>query len=86
MITNGNQIRAARALIGWTRRDLADAANLHPQAVSYWERSPVIPPVLHSGRRNREPHACQLIREAFGQRGVQFINEPHTGVCVVPDR
>ena len=33
----GSQIRAARALLGWRREDLATAANLHPNAVSYWE-------------------------------------------------
>ena len=39
MIVTGNQIRAARALLGWKRRDLA----LHPNAVAYWERREHIP-------------------------------------------
>ena len=38
MIMSGNQIRAARALIGWRRDELAAAAGLHPNAVKYYER------------------------------------------------
>jgi len=37
-IVSGAQVRAARAMLGWRRRDLAAAAGLHPNAVAYWER------------------------------------------------
>lgn len=37
MIKTGAQIKAARAMLGLRREDLARAASLHPNAVQYWE-------------------------------------------------
>lgn len=81
--TTGAQIRAARALLGWHRRDLADASGLHPNAVAYWERAEVIPPPLPSGRWNREPHACKQMRAALESMGVILVAAPSPGVCLV---
>ena len=58
-IVRGCQIKAARALLGWSREQLATAANLHPNTVTYWEETPVIRTSRH------EPHACTKIREPF---------------------
>lgn len=84
MITCGNQIRAARALIGWKRVDLAGRARLHPNAVAYWERAQQIPPPLRSGRPNSEPVGCRNIRQAFEAAGVRFTDIPAPGVSIVP--
>jgi hypothetical protein len=76
-IVAGAQIRAARALLGWRRKDLSAAAHLHPNAVGYWERRDVIPAGGFS-----EPHACARMREALERVGVQFIAEPGPGVVL----
>ncbi len=35
----GNQIRAARSLIGWQQQQLADAAGLHPGVMNRMEKA-----------------------------------------------
>ena len=67
MFVTGRQIRAARALLGWTRADLAEAAGLHPNSVAYWENTTEIPT-----RPSQEPHACRLIRKALRAVGLQI--------------
>jgi len=39
MAITGLQIHAARALAGWSRRELAAHADLSPETVAVWERS-----------------------------------------------
>ena len=75
MIAMGAQIRAGRALLSWTRRDLALAARLHRNAIAYWERRTRIPV-----GQFREPHACRRMREAFEHAGVIVFIEPAPGV------
>jgi hypothetical protein len=75
-IVTGAQIRAARALLSWRRKDLSTAANLHPNAVGYWERHNVIPVDIG------EPHACKRMREALERVGVRFIEEPGPGAAL----
>jgi DNA-binding XRE family transcriptional regulator len=75
MIVTGSQIRAARALLGWTRQDLAKAAGLHKNTVQYWETSVAIPAGAH-----REPVACRDIREALRHAGVDVFSQPYAGV------
>ena len=70
----GSQIRAARALLGWRREDLATAAQLHPNAVSYWEKRAKLP-------TRHEPEACKKMRDAFSCAGVITVNTPAPGVC-----
>ena len=59
MIVTGTQIRAARALVGLRRTDLAKAAGLHANAVSYWERH------VHIPSAQREPVGVRRMREAL---------------------
>ena len=73
MFVTGRQIRAARALLGWTRADLAEAAGLHPNSVAYWENAAEIPT-----RPSQEPHACRLIRKALRAAGLQISKAPPT--------
>jgi transcriptional regulator with XRE-family HTH domain len=75
-IVAGAQIRAARALLGWRRKDLSAAAKLHPNAVGYWEKRRAIPAGAF-----REPHACKRMREALERAGVQFVTDPGRGVA-----
>ena len=37
MIASGAQVRAARALLGWSQADLAEAAGLNIDSVRHWE-------------------------------------------------
>ena len=76
-IVMGCQIKAARALLGWSRKQLATAANLHVNSISYWEEAPVI----RTGRR--EPHACARIRQAFHHAAVEFVGHAKPGVRLV---
>lgn len=80
MITTGSQIRAGRALLGWTQNDLAIAAKLHKNAVAFWERKDRIPAEIC-----REPHACERIRKALERAGVETVSRPTPGVRLCRD-
>ena len=66
---------AARALLGWSRADLANAAGLHANSVRYWEAMSVIPTGGH-----REPVACRHMRAALSAAGVTIMGGNKTGV------
>jgi transcriptional regulator with XRE-family HTH domain len=68
MIRTGAQIRAARAMLGLRREDLATAAGLHPNAVKYWEARDVPPSYL--------PYA---IERALTMLGVIAFADPSPG-------
>lgn len=64
MVTNGKQIKAARALLGWPQSRLADAASLHVNSVKYWESR---------GQGGRSEVGLKSIRAALEGAGVQFV-------------
>ena len=68
MIARGAQIRAARALLNWTRPQLAQASGLHRNAVRYWEQCADIPM-----DRFRVPSAVKQIEETLRREGVQLF-------------
>lgn len=72
MIRTGRQIKAARAMLGLRRADLARAAQLHPNAVKYWEAREIPP--------GRPPHAVEHIERALLSLGVSAFAEPAPGV------
>mgnify|MGYP003380801828 CR=1 FL=1 len=72
MILTGAQIRAARALIGITRSELAYQARLHPNAVKYWEVRDTIP--------RYQPYAVGRIERCLERLGVVAFADPHPGV------
>lgn len=79
MLTTGTQIKAARALVGWSQSDLADAAGLHENAVAYWEAKASIKySRFHSGSGS-----SRIVR-TLASAGVTFIAEPGPGVCLGP--
>lgn len=64
MIETGKQIRAARALVGWSQDALAMAAGLHCNSVKHWEGRKAI----NGG------HAVEAIRGTLEGQGVRFMD------------
>ncbi len=75
MIVTGAQIRAGRALLGWSRDDLARAAELHGNAIAYWERKG---PQAQTGASRS--FAIHHIARALMAAGVEFFSAPTPGV------
>ena len=73
-IVMGNQIKAARSLLGWTQHELANAARVHPNAVAYWGQAVAIPTGRH------QPHACRKIAQALHRSGVEFVGHAKPSV------
>ena len=73
MIATGRQIAAARALLGWSQDELADASGLHVNSIAYWERHVAIPTY-------RAPVACERIAGALRDAGVETFLNPAPGV------
>lgn len=65
MIVSGDQLRAARAKLGWSQTDLGRVAGLHRNAVGYWERHESI-------RCQNSNGAVVRMREAFERAGIRF--------------
>lgn len=59
------QCRAARQLLNWRAQDLADASGVSVRAVSDFE----------TGQRAFRPASMQLVVEAFGDAGIDFLPE-----------
>jgi len=78
MITTGRQIAAARALLGWSQDELADAAAMHVNSVAYWERHAIIATEYY-----KVPVACRRIRKALFTAGVETFVDPSPGVRMV---
>lgn len=67
MVTSA-QVRAARGLLGWTVRDLAEKASVHRNTVTRIEND-----ITNGG------HALSAIRSAFEIAGIIFIDENGEG-------
>lgn len=65
-------IRAGRALIGWSIRDLAKAAGVHPNSVSSFEND-----------RTTDPFKLANMKAALEAAGVEFIYGDRPGVRLV---
>lgn len=61
MVTSA-QIRAARGLLNWTVRDLAEAAGVHRNTITRVEND-----------KNEPGHAVTAIRNALEAAGVVFV-------------
>ncbi len=68
----GQQIRAARALLGWEQRQLAEAAGVSVETVSRLERT--VGPV------STYAATLEAIRKALEDAGIEFISEGGPGV------
>jgi len=59
------QVRMARAALGWSVRDLADATGLHRNTISN----------IEVGRYSGDPESLDNIESALRKAGVEFIPE-----------
>ena len=77
MIT-GSQIRAARALLGWSQQDLADKAVLSETAVLK----------LETERADTRTSTIVKVRKSLEDAGIEFINRPDgaSGVVLRPSK
>ncbi len=66
------QVRAARGLLNWTVRNLADKAGIHRNTVTN----------IETERYNGDVETLKAIRKALERAGVQFITEKGVGVGV----
>ena len=69
----GNQLRAARSLLGWSQKQTADAAQVSIPTVKRAEGS---------GALSASESAKRAIRAALEQAGVEFISENGGGLGV----
>ena len=68
----GQQIRAARALLGWEQRQLASEAGVSVETVSRLERT-VGPVSAYTG-------TLDAVRKVLEDAGVEFTNDDEPGV------
>lgn len=61
-VTNA-QIRAARGLLNWTVRDLAEKAGVHRNTITN----------IETGKYAGDPETLEIIRSALENAGVEFI-------------
>lgn len=60
---NVRQVRAARALLGWTQQELAARANVSPSTIADFER----------GKRSPVPNNLEAVRSALENGGITFL-------------
>ncbi len=68
----GEQIRAARALLGWEQKQLAEAAGVSVETVSRLERT--------RGKVSAYTGTLETIQKALEAGGVEFTNDDAPGV------
>jgi transcriptional regulator with XRE-family HTH domain len=69
----GAQLRAARGLLNWSVRELAERAKVHRNTISNYER----------GKYAGTLETVAAIKGAIEKAGVSFINGKHPGVKLV---
>lgn len=74
-LITGAQIRAGRALLGWSREELADAAEVHRNAVGYWESRGAA-----AAEAASSSYALHHITRALHAAGVELVCDPTPGV------
>jgi predicted transcriptional regulator len=70
---DGRQIRAARALLGWNRADLASHAGISVSAVLR----------LEAGVSDARLSTVQKVRDSLTAHGVQFLGEDARSIGVM---
>lgn len=73
MLTTGNQLKAARALIGKEQKETADAAGVHVNTIRSMEAAGSAP---IAGRAQN----VQAVQRALEEAGVEFLNHGNPGV------
>ena len=77
-LVTGRQLRAARALAGWTQKDLAAAVNVDERAVRFWEPK-------HDRRPTGAPNDAR-IEQALRDAGVILFADPTPGARLAEKR
>ncbi|PWC98023.1 hypothetical protein TSO5_03470 [Azospirillum sp. TSO5] len=71
----GEQVRAARALLRWTRRELADRAAefapISPETIKKWEET--------DGPISALTHKADAVTRVFVEAGVELLNSDRPG-------
>ncbi len=75
---SAEQIRAGRALLGWSARELAEKADLHIATIQRMERC--------VGAVGGTVKSLQNVEQVFETAGVQFVNENGSVGVVLKDR
>lgn len=65
MLMTGAQVRAARGLLNWTVRMLAEKAGVHRNTITN----------IETGKYNSDAGTLDAIRKAFEAAGVEFIEK-----------
>ena len=65
MLMTGAQVRAARGLLNWTVRMLAEKAGVHRNTITN----------IETGKYNGDADTLDAIRKAFEAAGVEFIKK-----------
>ena len=73
MITSG-QIKAGRALVGWTARELAAKADIGFSTLIRLESENGVP--------SSNVRTLEAIKKAFEEAGIEFIGTPESGAGV----
>ena len=68
-VSTCRQLKAARALAGWTQKDLGLAIGVDQRQIRFWEKR--IP--ANTWKR-------QMLNHAFDAAGIEFITAPTIGV------
>jgi DNA-binding XRE family transcriptional regulator len=74
-LISGRQLRAARALVGFTQRKLADVLGVNERSVRSWESQ--------RDKRPTGPPNDVRIEEIFRLHGVILFSDPAPGVRLV---
>ena len=79
-MVSGRQIRAARALIGISAKELAEASNVGWATIQRYEKIDVVP--------DGQSEKLGSVKAALEAAGVEFIGDPvqSPGVRLHPDR
>lgn len=75
-VVMGAQLRAGRAILGWTKQTLATTACIHKNSVARWERAQTLPAALL-----REPYGVRRMREALEGAGVSDSSHDLRRAC-----
>ncbi|NKW10353.1 hypothetical protein HGG76_16010 [Ochrobactrum tritici] len=74
MLTTGNQLKAARALIGVEQKEIAEASGVHVNTIRSMEASGL----AHRGRSQN----VQAVQRALEAKGIEFLNHGKPGVRI----
>ncbi|RVD16277.1 hypothetical protein EN833_08465 [Mesorhizobium sp. M4B.F.Ca.ET.190.01.1.1] len=77
MLTTGNQLKAARALVGMEQQEAASAAGVHVNTIRSMEAAG---PSAIAGRAQN----VQSVQRALESAGIEFLNHGSPGVRLRP--